>query len=1017
MANTRSSHTAATVPAANTRSGRRIAASRLPTRNVRVKPPSQKKLSTKKTTPEKVPAPTEVLEAVPTDDEPEGNKNVIDTASNEIVATVEDNEKGFLSVIDTAPAKAPKAVPGDDEQEYDEETIDSDVGGGDGSRPQPSHANSPLPASSPPPALSSPLVSSTRSPIPPSAPPPVPTRPLPCRKSPRSTTVPWPATGDVNDNMFSLTHRRVPRRTASSEPQLSSDNLWESVGSEPKLNSDNLDEVGVGRQGQRGQLDNGDCTDIEDEGGEDAFADYTSFNYDEPDNMGKVFAHCGRYTSPTNPRLPPSSSSSYASPTSPRPPPSASSRSHQTTILPTPTTIAPAPDSPRCSPPRTRSGGIQARPLPERSPSHSQDLSSDDSTEEYRRTQEAKRRLKAARVAHRHSPAAASTADDEEDLQNYLVEVGTHGFGEKDAKGEKSTTKKSKRKSKVKAGTATDGKGKGRAAPPVPVSDPEPTDPNPDEVMEEDLMERGYAPGPGEYDVKVAALALLCNKDPATLCRTITPHELHNTLAWNMYLAHHALHHPKRPDVSVTQYNIDARTVFEALLPGLSKAEMGKTPLVLEHLPWLQSWLKKLNTNHIENLRAKGQYKAQAKKAVKPLIQIAKQLSNTWGIHIFAVTIDPHDRESFAFGGSCEMEQVRRGDDSSIIGFVRDLETKIRFGKIMGNCLSLLTAEQVQTATMVWNEKFLDLAFRGKFRLINYPIALENIGQVIGAEQFNTKAPNVKEYNSFMPVLERTAEQGTTEDPEGKPVIRIVAWDPAERSRELDELGEVPLVMSTDRRCLWSVQHSPAYGAALAETADQTTKRQALRRAEKRKADSSVTSSVTFRQCPIPIPQGGSWRYRTTPSFPHHAHPDRYGIATGRESALAHRLQPSPVVDTPDVRPAKCHRTDNNGRDTVAQTHVGSCKRKHSPASPGDRDAEKPPIAMQLAINDQQSELFYATKFQPVPRTRLQDRHTYYFNTDEKKWRPIPEGMEPVLLSREDLEKCLKAKIVLDLFE
>jgi hypothetical protein len=152
----------------------------------------------------------------------------------------------------------------------------------------------------------------------------------------------------------------------------------------------------------------------------------------------------------------------------------------------------------------------------------------------------------------------ASTADDEEDLQNYLMEVGTHGFGEEDAKGEKSTTKKSKWKSKAKAGTATNGKRKGRAAPPVPVSDPEPTNPNPDEVVEEDLMERGYAPGPvprhileklhaleGEYNVKVAALASLCNKDPATLHCTITPHELRNMSVWNMYLAHHALHHPK----------------------------------------------------------------------------------------------------------------------------------------------------------------------------------------------------------------------------------------------------------------------------------------------------------------------------------------------------------------------------------------------------------------------------------------------------------------------------------------
>jgi hypothetical protein len=63
------------------------------------------------------------------------------------------------------------------------------------------------------------------------------------------------------------------------------------VGSEPELNSNNLDEGGVVKQGQQGQLNSGDCTDIEDEGGEeDAFADYTSFGYDEPDNTGKVSA-------------------------------------------------------------------------------------------------------------------------------------------------------------------------------------------------------------------------------------------------------------------------------------------------------------------------------------------------------------------------------------------------------------------------------------------------------------------------------------------------------------------------------------------------------------------------------------------------------------------------------------------------------------------------------------------------------------------------------------------------------
>lgn len=95
----------------------------------------------------------------------------------------------------------------------------------------------------------------------------------------------------------------------------------------------------------------------------------------------------------------------------------------------------------------------------------------------------------------------------------------------------------------------------------------------------------------------------------------------------------------------------------------------------------------------------------------------------------------------------------------------------------------LMSAEQVKTATMVWNEKFLDLAFRGKFRLVDYPVVLENIGQIVGLEQFNTKLPNVREYDAFMPALERAAKAGTAEDPEGDHVIRIVPWEPSELFR------------------------------------------------------------------------------------------------------------------------------------------------------------------------------------------------------------------------------------------
>ncbi|KAJ7082512.1 hypothetical protein C8R44DRAFT_753773 [Mycena epipterygia] len=303
---------------------------------------------------------------------------------------------------------------------------------------------------------------------------------------------------------------------------------------------------------------------------------------------------------------------------------------------------------------------------------------------------------------------------------------------------------------------------------------------------------------------------------------------------------------------------------------------------------------------------------------------------------------------------------------------------------------------------MVWNEKFLDLAFRGKFRIINYPVVLENIGQVIGAEQFNTKAPSVKEYNSFMPALERAAKKGTDDDPEGEPVIRIVPWEPAERDQQLEDQDEVPLVVSTDGRALRLVRHSPLYGAAVADAA----KRRAQRRADRRKAEGTAPPHRSRPPPPGPAQQENAI------AGPSSSRP-RHDGTTGRESALAQRLQLSPAVDTPIERPVKRRRRDDDGRDNqVEQTHAGQRKRKRSPDSPGGGDAaqEPPLIAMRFGVNNQRSMIFYAKRFQPTSRARLGDRYTFYFDTVEDKWRQIPDGMEPVLASQDDEARALRAK-------
>lgn len=145
---------------------------------------------------------------------------------------------------------------------------------------------------------------------------------------------------------------------------------------------------------------------------------------------------------------------------------------------------------------------------------------------------------------------------------------------------------------------------------------------------------------------------------------------------------------------------------------------------------------------------------------------------------------------------------------------------------------------------------------------------------------------------------------------------------------------------------------------------------------------------------------------------------------TGRESALARRLQLSPAVDTSVERAAKRRRRDDDGRDNhdgerVGQTHSGDRKPKRSPDSPGGGDAaqESELIAMRLGINDQRSVIFYAVKFQPASRARLRDRYTFYYDTVREKWRQVPDGMEPVLASKEDRAKALRAKELLGLVD
>ena len=78
---------------------------------------------------------------------------------------------------------------------------------------------------------------------------------------------------------------------------------------------------------------------------------------------------------------------------------------------------------------------------------------------------------------------------------------------------------------------------------------------------------------------------------------------------------------------------------------------------------------------------------------------------------------------------------------------------------------------------MTWNDKFCDVAYKNKCRVINWPRVLENNDQVIG-RRFNLKKITLADLNTFMPTLERSQQADADNmEEDGAEAIALVPWD------------------------------------------------------------------------------------------------------------------------------------------------------------------------------------------------------------------------------------------------
>ncbi|KAJ7713199.1 hypothetical protein DFH07DRAFT_974801 [Mycena maculata] len=371
------------------------------------------------------------------------------------------------------------------------------------------------------------------------------------------------------------------------------------------------------------------------------------------------------------------------------------------------------------------------------------------------------------------------------------------------------------------------------------------------------------------YEAEVLQLAEEYGHDPEVLHKlvgTSTQAKFARALtAWNAWQSWYAENHPKKDFKGTTkEYTAKSRQAFKDALPNLFDEELKDSDKVFEQLAWLREWHDRTVANVVVTWRDKGKFKLHVQRAVAPLVHQSRLLHESLGVHVWGFCIDTQGQGSLIWGGTEEFkmwrskkgnalnteikdmehllgveEMKRRGDTGEAIVMpahvlegqnnekVRDTHRRV-FGLIMSKQLvqflvagGVVPKDHAEKYKMQWGEKFLDLAWEHKFRIINYPAALQDKNQIIG-KNFNLKKLNVDDYAKFLPAMQRAisrqALEGEEESDEDD-AMAIVAWDHDEKDLPDEEQGEVSLVDTSDGLSLLRVKHSKAYNRHLAGAA------------------------------------------------------------------------------------------------------------------------------------------------------------------------------------------------------
>ncbi|KAJ7442426.1 hypothetical protein FB451DRAFT_1414144 [Mycena latifolia] len=563
--------------------------------------------------------------------------------------------------------------------------------------------------------------------------------------------------------------------------------------------------------------------------------------------------------------------------------------------------------SPRLPPPRRASKSLPPSSPPR--VEESEDSASDDDYGKQQAEKQCALDKRAARGYTNPAGSEEDKADDLRNLEdpieaNGLEEEDLPNPREKKQQGKRqekkgtTATKRNKGKGKAVAGEKTSKK-KGKGKEKELATGEDALDDVDGDGDSEGARKSGPIPAPirehliNAYDSylgQVKALAKECGKSPDTLHRSVGSNVkgMKHPSPWNLYQSYHSEAHPQPDDMTGEDYNALCNARFRALGREVTK----DLDSFYTAMPEIKEWNDKTMANATAEWRDKGTFKAKVTKAMKPLIGQARLVSQTMGVHVWGFVIDTGGQASFMWGATDEfktllteyestltegmmdyqhilghiaMEKRARNGGPPVMGLLRlqelvskegegqrDVQRRL-FARIMLTMLarSLTAAGSPPPAPakfkMVWGPKFLDLAYKNQFKLVNYPTVLADLQFVIGGD-FGLKKIGIAQYKEFMPALEKAQLNSRDDDAD---VMMMVPWEDAEKEMSPEEQREIALVSTVNGKTLKAVKDSKAYNDSIAkEHAPPVPKKSKSRHSCSR----SRRSSSCSRSCARPLP-------------------------------------------------------------------------------------------------------------------------------------------------------------------